>query len=100
MPNEKRPTVDAAALNLDDRWDEFEHETISQPIPQATIDRDGNVRVTVHFQMLHWIGDKEKVNPQPVTHTMGWIVPMEKLWTVAKGCRTPYRSCTGRECGK
>ena len=100
MPEEKRPTVDASALSLNNCWDEFEHEFIGEPTARATIDNEGNVHVAVYFGMEHWIGDKEQVKPQCVSHAMGWTIRPDKTWTVAEGEATPYRSCGGRECGK
>lgn len=100
MAESKRPTVAAPALSLADCWDEFEHEVVVPPLSQSGIDEEGNLYVSVRVTMHHWIGDKEQAKPARVTHTMGWTVPLEKLWAVPDGCEGPYRSCTGRDCRK
>ena len=86
---------------LEDNWDIWKHEIVDIPESKVQIDETGrNVIVEVYVKMKHWIGDNVKL-AQPIKHAMGFKIPIEKMWTVADGCETPIRHCSGRfPCGE
>ena len=84
--------------NLNDNWDEFEHEILESPTAGATIDEENVVHVRVFLKARHWIGDKNAIPVYPVTHGMGFMIPLKDMWTLAEGCETPFKKCQGRNC--
>ena len=88
-----------SSVNLEDNWDKFEHEILTSPTAETTIDEMNVVHVRVFLKARHWIGNKNPIPVHSVTHGMGFLIDLRDMWTIAERCEIPFRKCSGRKCG-
>jgi len=86
-------------LNLEDHWDEFQHEIVDEPNVSAAISGGDMLTVKVSINIKHWIGPRNIVNPQSCLHGLVWKIPINKLWMLLPSSVTPIKTCVGKDCG-